>query len=150
MICIKLILPMKIGFLSLFILLAVLVESKAQVSAGVYRLSSDTFAAIGSDPDNKVFGEARFSTGRRVGLEGTLGYNFVQRSDVNFYSGFHLGVDNNDWDNDFYLGVPLGLLIKPFAESRNFGFLMEASPIIRTDSGSAFFRAGIGLKYTFR
>lgn len=140
---------MKIVVLSIFMLLTILVESKAQVSAGVYRLSSHTFAAIGSDPDNKVFGEARFSTGRRVGLEGTLGYNFVQRSDVNFYSGFHLGVDNN-WENDFYLGVPFGLLIKPFAESRNFGFLMEASPVIRTDSGNAFFRAGLGLKYTFR
>ena len=140
---------MKLVYLSIIMFSVFLVEANAQVSAGVYRLSSNTFAAIGSDPDNKVFGEARFSTGNRVGLEGTLGYNFVQRSDVNFYSGFHLGIENN-WDNDFYLGVPFGLLIKPFTEAKNFGFLMEASPIIRTDSGSAFFRAGIGLKYTFR
>jgi len=140
---------MKIFLLSALVVFAFIWEANAQISAGVYRLSSNTFAAIGSDPDNKVFGEARFSTGSRVGLEGTLGYNFVQRSDVNFYSGFHLGVDNS-WENDFYLGVPLGLLIKPFSEARNFGFLMEASPIIRTDSGNAFFRAGLGLKYTFR
>jgi len=140
---------MKIFLLSIFLVLAIALETNAQVSAGVYRLSSHTFAAIGSDPDNKVFGEARFSTGSRVGLEGTLGYNFVQRTDANFYSGFHLGVDNN-WGNDFYLGVPFGLLIKPFPEARNFGFLMEASPILRTGSGNAFFRAGIGLKYTFR
>jgi hypothetical protein len=140
---------MKLVYLSIIMFLIFLGEVNAQVSAGVYRLSSNTFAAIGSDPDNKVFGEARFSTGSRVGLEGTLGYNFIQRTDVNFYSGFHLGVDNN-WDNDFYLGVPLGLLVKPFSASSNFGFMMEASPIIRTDSGNAFFRAGLGLKYTFR
>jgi len=140
---------MKITFFSIVFLLAFTIHAHAQISGAVYRLSSNTFAAIGSDPDNKVFGEARVSTGSRVGLEGTLGYNFVQRSDVNFYSGFHLGVDNNR-DNDFYLGVPFGLLVKPFSEARNFGFVLEASPILRTDSGNGHFRAGLGLKYTFR
>lgn len=140
---------MKSSLFSVLVFFIFFLQAEAQISGAVYRLSSHTFAAIGSDPDNKVFGEARFSTGSRVGLEGTLGYNFVQRSDVNFYSGFHLGVENN-WENDFYLGVPFGLLIKPFSASSNFGFMMEASPIIRTDSGSAFFRAGLGLKYTFR
>ncbi|WP_143959568.1 outer membrane insertion C- signal [Litoribacter populi] len=140
---------MKISILTFAICLIAIVDSHAQVSAGVYRLSSNTFAAIGSDPDKKVFGEARISTGGRVGLEGTLGYNFVQRAEANFYSGFHLGVKNNS-SNDFYLGVPFGLLLKPFSEARNFGFLLEASPILRTDSGSGHFRAGLGIKYTFR
>ncbi|MBS9523661.1 outer membrane insertion C- signal [Litoribacter alkaliphilus] len=140
---------MKYTILTIAFCLIAIVESQAQISAGVYRFSSNTFAAIGSDPDRKVFGEARIATGSRIGLEGTLGYNFVQREEVNFYSGFHLGVKNSNRD-DFYLGVPFGLLLKPFSEARNFGFLLEASPILRTDSGSGSFRAGIGIKYTFR
>jgi hypothetical protein len=122
-------------------------HANAQISAGVYRLSSSTFASIGTDPDNKMFGEARVSTGNNVGVEGTFGYNFIQKEEVNFYSGFHLGTEGNN--DGLYLGVPLGLLLKPF-NSKNFGFLLEASPIFRTERSSNYFRAGIGLKYTFR
>jgi hypothetical protein len=135
-------------FLSLFVFAAIIFQSQGQISAGVYRLSSETFAAIGTDPENKIFGEARLSTGSRVGVEGTFGYNFVRKDEVNFYSGFHLG---NKGDNEgIYLGVPLGVLIKPFSETRNFGFLLEASPIFPTERGRNYFRAGLGLKYTFR
>jgi len=121
-------------------------QTHAQISAGIYRLSSATFASIGTDPDNKMFGEARVSTGGSIGIEGIFGYNFVQSDEVNFYSGFHLGTEGNR--DGFYLGVPLGLLVKPFT-SKNFGFTMEASPIFPSERGN-FFRAGIGLKYTFR
>jgi hypothetical protein len=116
-------------------------ESHAQISAGVYRLSSATFAAIGTDPDQKIFGEARVSAGGRVDLEATFGYNFVQTAEVNFYSGFHIGGRNG-----LYAGIPLGVLVKPFA-NKDFGFLMEASPIF---ASGQYFRAGLGLKYTFR
>lgn len=126
----------------LTLILLVTFESHAQVSAGVYRLSSATFAAIGTDPDQKIFGEARISTGWRVDLEGTFGYNFVQTSDVNFYSGFHIGGRRG-----LYAGIPLGLLVKPFS-NKDFGLMMEASPIFT--SGPEYFRAGLGLKYTFR
>jgi hypothetical protein len=132
-------------FFFVFIFLAV-IQVNAQISAAVYRISSATFASIGSDPDHKMFGEARLSTGGTVGIEGTFGYNFVQSDEVNFYSGFHLGTEGNR--DGFYLGVPLGLLVKPF-NSKNFGFTMEASPIFPTERGN-FFRAGLGLKYTFR
>ncbi|WP_089238214.1 outer membrane insertion C- signal [Belliella buryatensis] len=137
----------KLMLFSMLLFFAVVMESQAQISAGVYRLSSATFASIGSDPDNKIFGEARVSTGGRVGIEGTFGYNFVQKEEVNFYSGFHLGTEGNR--DGLYLGVPLGVLVKPFANTRNFGFLMEASPIFPTEYGT-YFRAGIGLRYTFR
>jgi len=136
---------MKVVLLSVFLFLVLLSETNAQISGAIYRFGSQTFAAIGSDPDNKVFGEARFSGN----LEATLGVNLIRREEVNFYSGFHLGVDNS-WDNDFYLGVPFGLLVKPFSETRNFGFVLEFSPIFLTDRGDGDFRAGIGFKYTFR
>ncbi|GAB3653304.1 hypothetical protein GCM10028791_23390 [Echinicola sediminis] len=125
-------------------------ESRAQISAGVYQLSTGTFAAIGSDPDNKMFGEARVQAGRNVDVEGTFGYNFVKKDEVNFYSGFHLGVDDQGSENELYLGIPLGVLVKPFPSTRNFGFLLEASPIFPTGERDNYFRAGLGLKYTFR
>jgi len=140
----------KFLILSLTAFLFLQQKSMAQVSAGVYQLSSGTFAAIGSDPDNKMFGEARIRAGGDVDVEGTFGYNFVQKEEVNFYSGFHLGIDEEGNDNDFYLGIPLGVLVKPFPSTRNFGFLMEASPIFPTGERDNYFRAGIGFKYTFR
>lgn len=136
----------KLIVISTVLFFATVYQSNAQIAAGIYRLSSATFASIGTDPDNKMFGEARVSTGSRVGIEGTFGYNFVQSDEVNFYSGFHLGTEGNR--DGFYLGVPLGLLVKPF-NAKNFGFTMEASPIFPTERGN-FFRAGLGLKYTFR
>jgi hypothetical protein len=125
----------------LFLLVGGIHFCNAQVSAGIYRLSSGTFAAIGTNPDQKIFGEARVSTGWRVDLEATFGYNFIQSSDVNFYSGFHIGGRSG-----VYAGIPLGLLVKPFT-SKDFGLVMEASPIFGSREN---FRAGIGLKYTFR
>ncbi|MBD8491124.1 outer membrane insertion C- signal [Echinicola sp. CAU 1574] len=140
----------KFLILSLTAFLILQHKSVAQISAGVYQLSSGTFAAIGSNPDNKMFGEARIGAGGNVDIEGTFGYNFVQRDEVNFYSGFHLGVDDQGNDNDLYLGIPLGVFVKPFPSTRNFGFLLEASPIFPTGESNNYFRAGIGLKYTFR
>jgi hypothetical protein len=138
---------MKKLFVSTFLLAIGLVfHTQAQIAAGIQRLSSATFASIGTDPDSQIFGEARLSTGRNVGIEGTFGYNFIQRDEVNFYSGFHIGSEGNR--DGFYLGVPLGLLVKPF-NSKNVGISMEASPIFPNERRN-YFRAGIGLKYTFR
>ncbi len=135
-------------FLTAFLLLQT--YTMAQISAGIYQLSDGTYAAVGSDPDNKMFGEGRISAGSDVDVEGTFGYNFVQKDEVNFYSGFHLGIDDQGNDNDIYLGIPLGVLVKPFPSTRNFGFLLEASPIFPTGERNNYFRAGLGLKYTFR
>lgn len=132
-----------------FVLVTILtLQAEAQISAGIQRLTSETFVTIGSDPDNKMFGEARIGTGSDIGLEGTFGYNFIQSNEVNFYSGFHVGVDPNR-NRDFYLGIPLGLFVKPF-NTQNFGFTLEASPIFPTGGASNYLRAGIGLKYAFR
>jgi hypothetical protein len=136
----------KLFIFSLLLFFATIIQSQAQISAGIYKLSSATFVAIGTDPDSKMFGEGRLSTGRYVGFEGTFGYNFFQKSDVNFYSGFHLGVEGND--DGFYFGVPFGLLVKPF-NAKHIGILLEASPVFPTER-SSYFRAGLGLKYTFR
>jgi hypothetical protein len=136
----------KLLVFSLLFFFTNMIQSHAQISAGIYKLSSATFVAIGSDPDKKMFGEGRLSTGRFVGFEGTFGYNFIQKSDVNFYSGLHLGAEGNE--DGFYIGIPLGLLVKPF-NAKHIGILLEASPVFPTET-SSYFRAGLGLKYTFR
>lgn len=136
----------KLFVLTFLLFGGLVINSQAQIAAGIQRLSSDTFVGIGTDPDNQIFGEARLSTGRSVGIEGTFGYNFIKRDEVNFYSGFHLGSEGDS--NGFYLGIPFGLLVKPF-NSKNVGISMEASPIFPNERRN-YFRAGLGLKYTFR
>lgn len=125
----------------------------AQISAGINLQSSETFVTIGTNPDKQLFGEARIGTGGDIGLEFMGGYNLVQRQDVNFYLGLGLGLDDgrdnrNDKNDDFYLAIPFGLLVKPFAKD-NFGIVLEAAPIF-ADSRGDYFRAGFGFKYTFR
>jgi hypothetical protein len=142
----------KLLFVFVFIF-GILGYANAQVSAGINLQSSETFVTIGTNPDNQLFGEARIGTGGDVGLELMGGYNIVQKQDVNFYLGLGLGLDDDrnngrDEDDDFYLAIPFGLLVKPFAKD-NFGIVLEAAPIFASDSGD-YFRAGFGFKYTFR
>jgi len=125
----------------------------AQISAGINLQSSETFVTIGTNPDKQLFGEGRISIGRDIGIELMGGYNVIQKQDVNFYFGLGLGMDgdrnnrNNDND-DFYLAIPFGLLVKPFAKD-NFGIVLEAAPVFADDRGD-YFRAGFGFNYTFR
>lgn len=123
--------------------------AEAQISAGVNMFSSNTFVTIGSNPDKPLFGEGRISTGSDIDLELMGGYNLVQKEDVNFYLGMALGVWDNRRDHDFYVGIPFGLLVKPFGGSKNLGLVLEAAPIFPNDY-SSYFRAGFGFKYTFR
>lgn len=127
--------------------------SNAQISAGINLQSSETFVTIGTNPDNQLFGEARIGTGGDIGLELMGGYNIVQKQDANFYLGLGLGLDDDrnnrrDEDDDFYLAIPFGLLVKPFAKD-NFGIVLEAAPVFAGNNGD-YFRAGFGFKYTFK
>ncbi|TDQ17272.1 hypothetical protein DFQ04_1924 [Algoriphagus boseongensis] len=128
--------------------------SKAQVSAGINFQNTRTFITVGTNPDKEFFGEARLGLGQEVGLELVGAYNFVQKSEVNAYFGIGLGLFDyynrrkDRYYNDSYLVVPIGVLIKPL-DNKNFGFLMEAAPVIYGNEGS-YLRGGIGFKYTFR
>lgn len=132
-----------------FFLFGLIATAKAQVSAGVDIFSSDTFVTIGTNPDNDLFGEGRISTGGDIGIELMGGYNLIKKQDVNFYLGLGLGVNDDRRGNDFYIGVPFGLLVKPFGSAPNLGLVLEAAPII-PDETDSYFRAGFGFKYTFR
>jgi hypothetical protein len=127
--------------------------ANAQISAGLNLQSSETFVTIGTNPDRQLFGEGRIGTGGDIGIELMGGYNVIQKQDVNFYFGLGLGLDDdrkngkND-DDDFYIAIPFGLLVKPFAKD-NFGIVLEAAPVFADHRGD-YFRAGFGFKYTFK
>ncbi len=94
-------------------------------------LSSDTFVTIGTNPNAPFFGEGRIGTGGDIGIELIGAYNFLQSENVNFYAILGLGIDderNDNNENYFYIGVPFGLLVKPFSATRNFGIFLEAAP----------------------
>lgn len=136
-----------------FVLFSFISIGKAQISAGVNMLSSETFVTIGTDPSKQIFGEGRIGTGGDVGIELMGAYNIIRKDDVNFYAGLGLGLDDdrNDRDNDdddIYIAIPFGLHITPFT-SKNLGLILEAAPILADDHGD-YFRAGFGFKYTFR
>lgn len=143
----------KLFFFSIFFL-GIISISHAQVSVGVNFQNTRTFITVGTDPDKEFFGEGRLGLGQEIGLELVGAYNFVQKSDVNAYVGLGLGLFNHYYSkkdryyNGTYLAIPFGVLIKPL-DNKNFGFLIEAAPIIYGDNGS-YLRGGIGFKYTIR
>ncbi|MFT4856922.1 MAG: hypothetical protein ACI9UV_000415 [Algoriphagus sp.] len=112
------------------------------ISAGINLQSSETFVTIGTNPYKQLFGEGRIGTGGNIGIELMGGYNVIQKQDVNFYFGPDLGLDDdrdngNDNNDDFYLAIPFGLLVKPFAKD-NYGIVLEAAPIFADSRGDYF------------
>ena len=147
---------MKKVILLAFSLFTFISISQAQVAVGINFQSSDTFITVGTDPDKEFFGEARLGIGHDIGLELMGGYNFVRKTEVNAYVGAGLGLlghhhnhKHHDDHNDLYLAIPVGVLIKPFNNTRNLGFLVEAAPVF-ADHSHSYLRGGVGVKYTFR
>ncbi len=144
----------KLLFLS-FILFGFISIAQAQVSVGLNFQSSDTFITVGTDANREFFGEARLGIGHDLDLELMGGYNFLRKSEVNAYVGAGLGLfgdhhhhhyyENND---QVYVAIPVGILVKPFSNTRNLGFIVEAAPVF-TGHEHNYLRGGIGLKYTF-
>lgn len=145
----------KLLFLSFF-LMGIISLANAQVSVGINFQSSDTFITVGTDPDKEFFGEARLGIGHDLGLELMGGYNFVRKSEVNAYVGAGLGLlgdhhhnHHHDEHDDIYIAIPIGVLIKPFSNTKNLGFIVEAAPVFSGHDHN-YFRGGVGVKYTFR
>lgn len=130
--------------------------ANAQVSVGINFQSSDTFITVGTDPDKEFFGEARLGIGHDLGLELMGGYNFLRKSEVNAYFGAGLGLlgdhhhkHNHEGHDDIYFAIPVGILVKPFNNTKNLGFVVEVAPVFSGHDHN-YFRGGIGIKYTFR
>ncbi|MCH7414725.1 hypothetical protein MM213_14590 [Belliella sp. R4-6] len=146
----------KVFFISLVLLAIVSSRSFSQSAlrptfAGVYHSGLKGQVGIGTDIDQKYFGEIRFGANdvleTSFGIEGLFNRNIYKDEWFNFHAGLMLGYYFYD---EFRIGIPLGFTIKPIENHRNFAVLMEATP--NTFGGSRYtnLRASIGVRYTFR
>ncbi len=125
---------------------------QAQISAGLYLNTVSPQVAIGTDPEKEFFGEVRILAGDMVqhyfGAELLGQYNFKKSEVYNFSGGLMVGLDEQRPSNvQGKVGLPVLLSIKPFEATRNFAFVLEATPYYRPDL--IYFRGNIGLRYTF-
>lgn len=118
---------------------------------GVYHSGLVGQVAIGTDLNQKYFGDIRFQANdileTSFGIEGSLNRNLVRDDWFNFHIGFMAGYHFND---NMRIGVPIGFTIMPFENHKRFAILMEASPNVFLSNDFFNLRANIGLRYTFR
>lgn len=133
-------------FIFLFVMHAF--EADAQIHAGIYNEGILNHIGVGTDPEKKIFGEARILAGGVInpflGLEVLGHYNFRNTDWYNMHAGLMVGLNEI---NDGQVGVPLGLSFKPIANHRQFTLLLEGTPMY---AYNFTFRALIGLRYTLR
>ncbi|MGM0943943.1 MAG: hypothetical protein ACQEW9_02095 [Bacteroidota bacterium] len=132
----------KILFTAIFGLFSMLSYSQTTVS---YHQSNLPFVGI-----NTQLGE-RWMPELRIGTD-----NFVENLSLEVVGNYMV---KSDEDKQIYLGlggrlnlfegvvVPLGINYYPF-DKKDFGFHMEAAPIITFNNG-ALFRASFGIRYRF-
>ena len=126
----------------------------APVHAGVYFSGLKGQVAIGTDIEQKYFGELRFGANDVLdspfGIEVLIHRNLVREEWFNFHLGLMAGPYFDS--GDVRIGIPLGFTIKPFENHRRFAFLMEATPNVFVDNVGSYanLRANLGLRYTFR
>ncbi|WP_228780105.1 hypothetical protein [Aquiflexum lacus] len=118
---------------------------------GVYHSGLVGQVAIGTDLNQKYFGDIRFQANdileTSFGIEGSLNRNLVRDDWFNFHIGFMVGYHFND---NMRIGVPIGFTIMPCENHKRFAILMEASPNVFLSNDFFNLRANIGLRYTFR
>jgi hypothetical protein len=132
-----------------------LAQSKiAPVHAGIYYSGLKGQVAIGTDIEQKYFGELRFGANDILespfGIEALIHKNLVREERFNFHLGLMVGPYFDS--GNFRLGIPLGFTIKPFENHKQLAFLMEATPNAFVDAIGSYInlRANLGLRYTFR
>tara|TARA_R110002096_G_scaffold53268_1_gene138517 strand:- start:670 stop:1113 length:444 start_codon:yes stop_codon:yes gene_type:complete len=122
-------------------------KGNAQVHVGIYHEGILSHVGVGSDPEKKIFGEARVLAGGVInpfmGVEALGHYNFRQTDWYNLHGGLMLGYTEI---TDVQAGLPFGLSLKPIANHRQFSILLEGTPMY--GSYEFTFRALIGLRYT--
>lgn len=120
--------------------------SNAQVSAGLYTNGILSQVAIGSNPEKQFFAEGRLLAGdilnKAYGVEAIGQYNFKRSDWHNISGGLMLGYHEID---DFRVGVPVLLTLKPIQNHKQFAFILEATPLF---NGDIALRGNFGLKYT--
>lgn len=135
------------AILLLFITIGSIHFAIGQVSVGVYSNGLLHQLAVGSNPDNKFFGEARILAGdeynRFFSLEG-IGQIALKRSDWHDISG-GLMVGYHGSSDQARIGLPFLLAIKPIEAHRNLAVMLEATPMYSYDIA---LRGSLGVRYT--
>ncbi|AKP52531.1 hypothetical protein [Cyclobacterium amurskyense] len=138
----------KLSITAIFAILLIFSAFKgnAQVHVGVYHGGILSHIGVGTDPEKKIFGEARVLAGGVInpflGVEALGHYNFRQTDWYNLHGGLMLGYTEI---TDVQAGIPLGLSLKPITTHRQFSLLLEGGPIYANHFS---FRALIGVRYT--
>ena len=129
--------------LILFIVLLTPSFAKSQFAVG-YQFSNLPFLGVSYEIKDRFRPEFRVGTDtylEDISVEGIFAYDFVNKTDYEFYAG--LGVRGS---NDFAgLVIPVGFNFYPFDEKK-FGFQFEVCPIL---GESDILRGSIGFKYKF-
>ena len=138
-------------FKPLFLLLVISIGSihfaHSQITVGMYSNGLLHQIGVGTNPENKFFGEARLLAGdeynRFFSLE-AIGQTYIKRSDWHDVSGglmvgYHGALDRAK------VGLPFLLAIKPIEAHRNFAIILEATPMYSYDIA---LRGNAGIRYT--
>jgi len=119
----------------------------SQVTVGMYSNGILHQVGVGTNPENKFFGEARILAGdyynRLLGVE-AIGQINIKQSDWHNISG-GLMVGHHDQIDGIRIGLPLLLAIKPIEAHRNFAIMLEATPMYTEDIA---LRGNFGIRYT--
>ncbi|MFN3802999.1 hypothetical protein [Belliella pelovolcani] len=119
--------------------------------AGVYQSGLVGQVGIGTDVDQKYFGEIRIGANDVLdadfGIEGHFSRNLYRSDWFNFHTGAMFGYY---FYSSARIGLPIGFTIKPIESHRNFAILMEATPNVFTFDSYVNLRASLGIRYTFR
>lgn len=118
---------------------------------GIYHSGMVGQVAIGTDLNQKYFGDLRFQATdileTNFGIEGAVHRNLFQDDWFNLHVGFMAGYYFYD---SIRLGIPVGFSIMPFENHRRFAILLEASPNVFLEGEFINIRANVGIRYTFR
>jgi hypothetical protein len=129
-----------------FFALALGITAEAQVSVGIYQNGVFSYLGVGTDPEEKYFGEARLFAGDVVnnyfGAELIGQRNFKQTDWYNFSAGLMVGYHEFD---EGRVGLPALFTIKPIQKNRNFSLILEATPFV--SYSSVHLRANVGIRY---
>lgn len=138
---------LKTACLLLFVSMGSLHFVNGQVAVGMYSNGLLHQIGVGSNPENKFFGEARLLAGdyyNRFFSAEAVGQINIKRSHWHDVSGgLMVGYDGSL--DRARVGLPFLLAIKPIEAHRNLAVILEATPMYSYDIA---LRGNLGIRYT--
>ncbi len=130
-----------IGFLLVLVTLSFF-QSFAQIGVN-FNTGAYHFAAVNYEIKGRLVPELRiYAVSYELALAPVVMYHFVNKQDIEFYSGLGIGLTSSD---PFGVLIPIGLNLYPF-ENKKFGFQGELSPILGEANAVG---VSLGIRYRF-